>query len=354
MSESSKQILKKAGLPPGTLIHVGKRKSEKIKLSVIDYNETEFTETICKKPDECFRYRDKETISWINIDGLHDTEAIASIGNHYEMHPLILEDILNTHHRPKVEEFEHYLFITLKMLGLNKDATSIVSEQVSFILTRTTVISFQEREGDIFDGIRERLRSSKGNIRKMGVDYLLYRLVDTLVDHYFYVIESISEATEKLEEKVLQDVESDTINQIQNIKKQLLKVRKAVSPLREAISVLLKNDSQLIKESTLRYLRDVYEHIIHVNDSIETQRDILSGIKDLYLSILSNKMNQVMKVLTIIATIFIPLTFIAGIYGMNFDNMPELHWQYGYFLVWAIMAVIFVLMMLYFKGKKWL
>lgn len=354
MNEGVKTLSKKAGLPPGALVHVGKRKAKKVKLFVIDYNATDLSEITCETPEQCFPFKDKDSITWINVDGLHNTEIISSIGSHYGLHPLLLEDVLNTRHRPKMEEFDECLFITLKMLGISEDGHSLISEQVSFVLGNGWVISFQEHEGDIFDALRQRLREGKSNIRKNGADYLLYRLIDTVVDNYFFVTEHISDAAETLEEEVLHTPDNESLQEIQRLKKQLRNLRKSVSPLREAISNLQRDTTALIEESTVRYLRDVYEHIIQVNDTIETQRDALASIMDLYLSGMSNKMNQVMQVLTIIATIFIPMTFIAGIYGMNFDNMPELHWKYGYFGVWGVMAIIIIIMLVYFRRKRWL
>ena len=352
--KSSNTISKKAGLPPGALVHIGRRMTDKVKVSIIDYDTVNFSETVCKSIEECFPFKETDSVSWINVDGLHDTETIASIGNHFELHPLMLEEVLNTQHRPKVEEFDNYLFLTLKMLAISKDGKSVVSEQISFVLGKGWVISFQEQEGDVFSPLRQRLREIKGNIRKKGADYLLYRLIDTVVDDYFFVTEHISDVTEELEEQVMQTPDKKSMQDIQHLKKQLINLRKSIVPLREAIATLEKDTTVLIKENTTRYLRDVYEHIIHVNESIDILHDTLTSIMELYHSGVSNRMNQVMKVLTIIATIFIPLTFIAGIYGMNFDNMPELHWKYGYFGVWGIMIIVLITMFIYFKRKRWL
>lgn len=354
MSESSKNVSKKAGLQPGALVHIGRKKTDKVKISVINYNVDKFSLSENITPNELKDALEEGKISWVNIDGLHDTEAIASIGSLFNLHPLLLEDVLNTRHRPKLEEFDDYLFLSLKMLGLSKDGNSIIHEQVSMVLGKNWVISFQEMEGDIFDVIRERIRESKGNVRKMGADYLFYRLIDTVVDNYFIVTENISDATEKLEEVVLNSSDTNSLSEIQRLKKQLINLRRTINPLREAISLMQKEDSQLISKVTRRYLIDVYEHIIQINESIDTHRDMVTGIMELYHSGVSNRMNQVMQVLTIIATIFIPLTFVAGIYGMNFDNMPELHWKYGYFAVWGFLFIIFIIMMMYFKRKKWL
>lgn len=344
---------KKAGLPPGTLIHVGSKKTDKTRITTIDYTESDFLENEYDDISKCFHLRDTKSVSWINVDGLHDIKIIEQLGSHFELHPLLLEDVLNTKHRPKVEEYDDYIFLTLKMLGVSKDQKSIINEQVSFVLGKNWVISFQEQQGDIFDAIRERLRSSMGNIRKLGPDYLLYRLLDTVVDHYFFVTEHFNDVTTKLEDQVLKDPQENTLHKIQRLKKELISIRKAVNPLREAVSWLEK-DNKLFKQGTKRYLRDVYEHIIQAIDTIENQRDALSTIMDLYHTGVSNRMNEVMKVLTIISTIFIPLTFIAGIYGMNFEYIPELKWKYGYAVFWGLMVTIFVVLLIYFKRKKWL
>ena len=344
---------KKAGLPPGTLIHVGSKKTDKTRITAIDYTEAHFSENEYDNISECFSLRDTKSVSWINVDGLHDIKIIEQLGSHFELHPLLLEDVLNTNHRPKVEEYDDYIFLTLKMLGVSKDRKSIINEQVSFVLGKNWVISFQEQQGDIFDAIRERLRTKMGNTRKLGSDYLLYRLVDTVVDHYFFVTEHFNDITTKLEDQVLKDPQENTLQKIQQLKKELISIRKAVNPLREAVSWLEK-DNKLFKQGTKRYLRDVYEHIIQAIDTVENQRDALSNIMDLYHTGVSNRMNEVMKVLTIISTIFIPLTFIAGIYGMNFEYIPELKWKYGYAVFWGVMVAIFLVLLIYFKRKKWL
>lgn len=345
---------KKAGMPPGTLVHVGKRKAEKIKITVLDYTTEIFDEKELSSVDDCGAYKHQKTASWINIDGLHDTDAIAAIGQKFELHPLLLEDVLNTNHRPKVDEFDHCIFITLKMLGISKDRKSIVSEQVSFVLGEGWVISFQEQQGDIFDALRERIREGKGLVRERSADYLLYRLIDIIVDNYFYITDYLDELIEKLEAKVLIDQSNDNIIEIQQLKKEVTGFRKAVFPLREVISFLLKGDNTLIEKNTIRYFQDVYEHIIQVSDVIETNREMLSSIRDLHMSGVSNRMNQIMQVLTIMSSIFIPLTFIAGIYGMNFEFMPELKWKYGYFATWGAMFALTTAMMIFFRRKKWM
>lgn len=351
---SNLQLSKKVGLPPGALVHIGKQHDQKVKITVIDYKEGSLEEQECAHVDDCFPYKDSNSVSWINIDGLRDTTVISKIGKNYNLHPLLLEDVLNTRHRPKLEEFNDCLFLTLKMLGISEDGKEVVSEQVSFVLGDKWLLSFQEQEGDIFDSLRERLRINKGPTRSKGPDYLLYRLIDTIVDNYFLVTEHFSEVNENLEEKVLAEVNTEILQEIQLQKKMLINFRRSIGPLREAVAALQKESNDLVKEGTNRYLQDVYEHIIQVNESIDTQREMTAGIMDLYLSGVSNKMNQVMQVLTIISTIFIPLTFIAGIYGMNFQNMPELQWHYGYHAVWGLMFIIFIIMLLFFKKRKWL
>lgn len=352
MTEHSFQS-KKAGLPPGTLVHIGKKRAEKVHISVIDYTEKEFREVEYESIEHCFDYKDSPTTSWINIDGIHNTELIQLLGNHFEHHPLLMEDIVNTLSRPKLEEFQEYLFVTLKMLGIHRDRKSIVTEQVSFILGKNYVISFQELRGDIFEPIRIRLREAKGNIRKRGADYLFYRLIDTVVDNYYTVIEHFSEQIEQLEDQIVKNPEKEVLSDIQALKKQLIQLKKHINPLREAVGIILKDEIKLIHKTTHQYLKDVYDHLVQIAENIEIHRELTKNLMDLHQSGVNQKTNQVMQVLTVIATIFIPLTFIVGIYGMNFDHMPELHWKYGYFATWAVMVVVVLLMLRYFKRKKW-
>lgn len=345
---------KKKGLPPGTIMHTGKARKEKAKITVIDYDETGVTEKIAKTPEECFEFKGNKRTTWINIDGVHDVGLIEKIGKHFEVHPLVLEDIANVDQRPKVEEFDDYLFIVARMFypGTKKD--SVESEQISFILGKDFVISFQENEGDIFDYVRKRLREGKGILRKMGPDYLLYTLLDAIVDNYFVILENGGERIEDLEEELMENPEPKTLQQLHILKRDMIFLRKGIWPLREVIGTLTRSDSKLIKKGTVRYLRDVYDHTIQVIDSIETDRDLLSGMVDLYLSSISNRMNEIMKVLTIIATIFIPLTFITGLYGMNFQYMPELGWEFGYPMAIGSMLLVAIVMFLYFRRKKWI
>jgi magnesium transporter len=279
---------------------------------------------------------------------------LEKLGAAFELHPLVLEDILNTEHRPKCEDCDDYFFIVLKMLSLDDGTEEIRAEQVSIILGPAYVLSFQEREGDVFDGVRQRIHNGKGRLRALGPDYLAYALIDSVVDSYFAILEKIGDRIEALEEELIVDPDPTTLQKIHRFKRQMILLRKSVWPLREIVGELQREESPLIRASTGIFLRDVYDHTIHVVDTVETFRDIISGMLDLYLSSISNRMNEVMKVLTIMATIFIPLTFIAGIYGMNFEFMPELKWRWGYAGVWFVMVGVFAALLLYFKKRKWL
>lgn len=345
---------RKSGLPPGTMVHVGEKKVEKTRITVLDYNEKQFDEREVETVEECFSYRDKSTITWINVDGLHEVDLIEKLGQRYGLHPLTLEDIVNTEQRPKFEDLGDYLFIILKMMWYNKAESRVEEEQVSLVVGSNFVISFQEKVGDVFDSVRDRIRSNKGRVRRMGSDYLAYSLIDAVVDNYFVVLEEVGEQIEDLEDEVMGNPSMETMQLLQKIKRRLLFLRKSVWPLREVVGGLERGESNLIKKQTNPYFRDVYDHTIQVVEMVETMRDMNAGMFDMYLSSVSNRMNETMKVLTIIATIFIPLTFIAGIYGMNFEFMPELKWRLGYFFILGIMAVVVIVMGVYFKRKKWM
>jgi len=345
---------KKIGLPPGTPVYVGERKDEKVKISIIDYDETQYQEKEAKTIEECFPFKDSPTVTWINIDGIHEVSIIEKIGKHFDLHPLIMEDIVNTEQRPKMEDFGHYLYVVLRMLYFDDEAHEVKGEQVSLILGQNVVISFQEKEGDIFNPIRERVRNNKGRIRKMGADYLAYSLLDTIVDNYFTILEKLGDRIEEMEERLVTDPRPETLQEIHKLKREMIFLRKSVWPLREVINGLERGESSLVHKTSRIYLRDVYDHTIQVIDTVETFRDMLSGMHDTYLSSISNRMNEIMKVLTIIATIFIPLTFIAGVYGMNFKFMPELEWRWAYFIVWLVIVIVAVSMIFFFRKKKWL
>lgn len=349
-----KRRSKKAGLAPGTLVHIGDHKTEKVKITLIDYDEGQLQEKELKEIEESFPLKDKTSATWINIDGIYQLDIIEKIGKHFGIHPLIQEDIVNTGQRPKAEDFDDYVYIVLKVLYQDEDKLKVKSEQISLIIGKNFLISFQEVEGDVFSSVRDRLRKGKGRLRKMGCDYLTYALMDAIVDNYFIILETIGETIEALEEELLENPTPQTLQTIHDIKREMIFFRKQVWPIREIISGITKFDSPLINESIAIYFKDIHDHTIQVIDTIESFRDVLSSMVDIYLSTISNKMNEVMKVLTMIATIFIPITFVAGIYGMNFKYMPELEWPWGYGLSWLIMLAIAISMICFFKRKSWL
>lgn len=353
MPRLTRRVSSNVGLPPGTLIYTGEKRTEKVKISLIDYDEKHYKELQVNTIDNCIPFKDKPTVTWINIDGIHHVNLVEQIGKCFDLHPLVMEDIITSDQRPKMEDYGNYLFLVLKMLQYDEKEQDVKVEQVSLILCSSYVISFQERKGDVFDIIRNRIKEGKGRIRKMGSDYLAYALIDAIVDNYFSILEKIGEKIEDIETEVITNPSPETLQEIYSLKRDMIYLRKSVWPLREAVTQMGRGEIKLIKKTTEVFLRDVYEHTIQVMDTIELFRDMISGMLDIYLSSVSNKMNEVMKVLTIIATIFIPLTFIAGIYGMNFRNMPELGWNWGYFIVLFVMLCISLIMIVYFRKKRW-
>jgi magnesium transporter len=354
MAPSLKSASGKAGLPPGSLVHVGKVRDTARRISVIRYNR-EYIETFtiasCRElpPD-----RGNNEITWVNIEGLQDTAVIADLGCQFGIHPLVLEDILNTHQRPKFEEFANYLFIVLKALSFDSAALTINHEQVSILILPNLVITFLEKPDNLFDSIRRRLEDSNGRLRCQGADYLAYVIMDTVVDRYFALQDALDEELEFLEDQLLTNPISQTLTRIQRLKRELIIVRKSISPVRELLSGIQRSESPLIHEKTGVYFRDVYDHAIRVTEALDSCRDLITGMLDIYLSSVSNKMNEVMKVLTIFASIFIPLTFVAGVYGMNFEYMPELKWRWSYPLLWIVFLAITLGLLNYFRRKKWL
>jgi magnesium transporter len=343
----------KAGVSPGTLMHIGDENLQEIDVALIDFNETLFDELKVKKIVDHLELLDRDTVSWLNMTGIHSADEIQQIGSHFNVDELVLEDIMNANHRPKVEEHEKYLFIVIKMLSLS-GAQEVDSEQVSIILFKDKLLSFQERSGDVFEPIRERIRASKGRVRKLQSDYLGIILLDIVVDNYFVVIETLGEKIDLLEEKVLDDVREDFIVELQQLKQQLVLVRKAVYPMRELLGNLLRMETHLILTENRKYIRDTYDHCVEIMDEVEIFMEQINSIRDLHISAMSNKMNQIMKVLTIISSLFIPLTFIAGIYGMNFKNIPEIEsYQHGYITVLCVMVAITAGMLYYFRKKGW-
>ena len=349
-----KGTAKKVGLPPGTLVHVGERKAEKVRMRVFEYNADTCHERELENSEECHPFRGTTSVTWLNIDGLHEPEIIEKIGYHFNLHPLVQEDILHTNQRPKMEDHEEYILIVVRMLYYDQETDAVKSEQVSIILGAHCVISFQELEGDVFDPLRERIRQGKGKIRKLGADYLAYALIDMVVDHYFVLLEKLGERIAVLEDELTFNPRQHTIQAIHSLKQEIVFLRKSLWPMREVINSLSRSESPLISHELSLYTRDLYDHTIQVIDAVETYQDLLSGMLELYLSSMSNKMNEVMKVLTIFASIFIPLTFLAGIYGMNFEFMPELKWRWSYPVLLCCMCAAGVGMLAFFKRKKWL
>jgi magnesium transporter len=345
---------KKAKSLSAPLIYIGEQQPKPVRISIMDYDEKNLIYRDDVDVHECFPFRDKPTVTWINVDGVHRPDLVQRLGAKFGLHPLILEDIVHTHQRPKIEQYENCVFIVLKMLTYAKERQEIVAEQISIILGENFVISFQEgKEGDVFDDIRAQIRAEATRVRKMGADYLVYALIDAIVDHYFLVLDNVGELLEQVEEELVTRPEAATLQSIHRLKQSMILTRKAVIPLRDVMMALQHRDSQLMTEALQPYLRDLYDHVVRVVDQIETYREMLAGMLEIYLSSVSNRLNEVMKVLTVISTIFIPLTFIAGVYGMNFHYFPEITWRYGYVFFWGIILAIAVTMVIYFRRKHW-
>ena len=329
-SKFIKRTSKKAGMSPGTLVHVGEQKIERARITLMSYDRDRLEEKELKRIEETFAYKDTPPVAWINIDGLHEVELVEKIGTHFNIHPLTMEDIVHTDQRPKVEDFEDYLYFVLKMVKFDETKNHVASEQVSLILGSHYLISLQETEGDVFNSVRERIRKRRVHIRKSGPNYLAYALVDAVVDHYFAILEKIGDKIEQFEERIHSEPTPEILQDIHDLKKEIIYLRKQIWPMRELLNTWQRTESPLVQQEDKLFIGDVYDHTIQVIDTVESFRDIISGMMELYLTIVSNKMNEVMKVLTIMATIFIPLTFVAGIYGMNFKYMPELEWKWSY------------------------
>ncbi|MDR6562836.1 MULTISPECIES: magnesium/cobalt transporter CorA [unclassified Arcicella] len=347
---------KNLGTSPGTLTYVGQEVSFETKIWWTSYNFEKYE--ISEVPDLGnfnVELADDKTY-WMNVDGIHEPAVIANIGDMFNLHPLVLEDILNTHQKPKFEYYnEDQLFVTLKMIEYNPYTREAEIEHLSFVMGEGYVISFQEeRSRDIFEPILTRIKASAGKTRKNGADYLLYALIDLVVDNYFTVLDKFSENMEQLEEDIIKNPNPKALNELYSMKRELTIMRKTIFPLREMLASLIREEAPLITANTSLYLRDVLDHVMQVIETVDSYRDLGASLMDLYLSQVSNKMNNVMKVLTVISVIFMPLTFVAGIYGMNFDNMPELHWRYGYYVVWIVMVILVIVMLIWFKRKNWL
>lgn len=354
MNHQKKKILRAKNLPPGTISYKGKKSIESTNVEIINYSKDNYTRLASKKIEDAFNFKATNTITWININGLNNVKDIEQLGTHYGIHPLTLEDIVDTTQRPKIDEYDTYFFVVFKMLYFNQDL-NLNFEQVSMVVGEDYVLTFQESDVDVFDDLRERISNSKGRIRSQGIGYLMYAILDAVVDNYLNITDSFGNRIEDLETLIFKEESNkSTATQIQEIKHQILKIRRAILPFREVVNRLEKVDSGIIEPKTKSYLRDLYDHIVQVTENIDLYREMVWSMMDMYMSLISNKMNEVMKVLTIISTIFIPLSFIVGVYGMNFKNMPELEYQYGYYVIWIIMIVVFIMMLIYFRRKKWL
>ncbi len=348
----------KTGLSPGSLIHVGEKKMHSVPLTLFRYADGKpLTEHRTYQLEECLPFTKPPGVTWLNVDGLHDVGLIEEIGTHAGIHPLLVEDILNTNQRPKIDESDEIVFIVLQMFYWNDITFDLESEQVSLVLGASFVLTFQEEEDyerDVFEPVRKRLRDGTGHLKERGADYLAYSLLDAVVDHYFVILENLDDRIEALERELIAEPARDTLQVIYQLKRDTIILRKSLWPLREIVSSLVRGGMPQFQESTLIFVRDIYDHTIQILDAVETFREMLLSMQDIYLSNLSNRLNEVMKVLTVIATIFIPLTFIVGVYGMNFRYMPELEWRWGYYAVLLIMTLIVVGMIAYFRRRKWL
>jgi magnesium transporter len=344
----------KTGMSPETLVHTGEQRAEGVRLGLFHYNRDSMREAVPRTVEECASLVGQPGVTWFDIDALHDVQTIEKVGKLFGVHPLALEDVLNTNQRPKFEDYGQHLFLVLRMLQWDVAAGVVRGEQVSLALGKNWLVSFQETPGDVFDPVRHRLRAENGRIRQMGTDFLAFSLLDAVVDNYFVVLERVGEQLEQLEEELLANPSEKTVHALHRLKRELIYIRRAVWPLREAVAALDRRESPLLTPQLQPYLRDLHDHTVQIIDTVETCRDMLSGMLDLYVSTVSNRMNEVMKVLTIIATIFIPLTFLAGVYGMNFKHMPELEWPLAYPALWAVMIGTALGMLYYFRKKKWL
>ena len=345
----------KTGLPPGSLVHIGTVPEHETRISMIDYTTETVAETVIASVNELLPFRDSDTVTWVMVEGLADISVIEDIGDMFGIHHLALEDILNTHQRPKFEEFEDYLFIVLKALLSEGNKFAVSHEQVSILVLEKVVFTFKEKIDEVFAPVQQRIRTSKGRFRSLGPDFLTYSILDAIIDQNFILMDALDEAITAIEDQLLVGEPSNaTLNSIQKLKREIVGARRFISPIRELVSQMLRSESRLIDEKTHIYLRDVSDHVIRIIESIELHRDITSGLLDIYISSVSNRMNEVMKVLTVFASIFIPMTFLTGIYGMNFDYMPELNWHWAYPALWCVFISIPTVLLVYFKRKKWL
>jgi len=343
----------KTGLPPGALVHVSELPLQTGHITVSAYDPEGCSTTQVEKFSDILPFRQKNRRLWIQCEGLDLVEMVQALGSELEVHPLVLEDILNTHQRPKFEEHDNYLYFVIKTLQVHEDLR-ITHEQISLLVFADMVFTFREQADDLFTAIRQRLDAPNSRIRALGSDYLAYAIIDLVVDHYFVLTDTLEDVIENIELELLARPQSHLFSTIAQLKKELVFLRRAITPMREVMLSIQRSESPLIKKKTHPYFRDVLEHCLRVIDTLDTYRDLINGLLDIYLSSVSNRMNEIMKVMTVFATIFIPLTFIVGVYGMNFDHMPELHWKWGYFFLWGLFFIIPTGLLYFFKRKHWL
>jgi len=345
---------RKIGSIPGTLVYTGDKIADPVKISHIEYNGEMFQEQVISNLQSYKINKKADTVSWININGIYDLEIINKLKEKFCIHPLVMEDILNVSQRPKYEDFEDYIFVVLKMFQYEETTDDVQSEQMSILLYKGTVLTFQEHEGDVFNQIRDRIRNKKGRICNKKGDYLVYSLLDAIVNYYFVILEKLGERLERIEEEVFSNPKKETVAKIHYLKQEIILLRKSIWPIRDVVNSLIKGESSLIEKESRPFLHDLYDHTIEIMDIIESYRDTNTSLMDMYLSSISNRMNEIMKVLTMMSTIFIPLSFLAGLYGMNFKNMPELEMPFAYPVVLSLMIAIVIGMLLFFRRKKWL
>ena len=356
ISKSDENITKlseTAGLKPGALIHVGEQLVEDVIIQQIEYDKENHVVNNFENVEDCLNTNNNDLVSWTNIIGLHNPDVIQKIGEYYKLHVLTQADIMNTELRPKLDSQDENLFLILKLPHITKEG-KLFMEQVSLVIGKNFVITFKETKDDVFDPIKTRIEKSVGTIRSRGSDYLAYAVIDAIIDHFYVIMENVGAQSEILEEELISNPNPHTLEIIHTLKREMVILRKSIWPMREVIDSLERTETELIQEVTRRYFRDVYSHTVQVMDNIEGLREMIGGMLDTYLSSVGNKMNEVMKTLTIIASIFIPITFIAGLYGTNFSYVPELEWEGSYFVMLSVMTVIVIIMVAWFRKKHWL
>jgi magnesium transporter len=354
MSASLSSAAEKSGLPPGTLVHVGEAHPHQRRILLVNYNKTALGQHVVDSMEAILPYITDDTVTWVIIDGLKEVGVIEALGMLFDIHPLVLEDILNTHQRPKFEEFDDYLFMVLKAIAIADSDFNVEYEQISVLLLKNVVFAIKEKPSALLDNILNRLSNDKSHVRELGADYLTYLIMDAVVDEYFALQDAFDERIEDIEDELLINPSVQTLARIQKIRRELIFIRRSIVPLRESVAAIQRSESALLNNKTQRYFADLYDHAIRIIESVESYRDLIAGMLDIYLSSVSNKMNETMKLLTVFATIFIPLTFIAGVYGMNFDYMPELKWKWGYPVLWGVFIAISLFLLRFFKKKDWL